>query len=72
MAEALANAENDLKGLGEIEHDGKRLSMLRKVYDAPDLRVVIFGEFSRGKSTLINALLGREYYQLRRCRRPVT
>ena len=59
LAEALANAENDLKGLGEIEH-AERLSMLRKVYDAPDLRVVIFGEFSRGKSTLINALLGRD------------
>ena len=39
--------------------DDLRLRMLRESFDAPELRVVVFGEFSRGKSTLINALLGR-------------
>jgi hypothetical protein len=36
-----------------------RLAILDRAFDDPCFRVVVFGEFNRGKSTLINALLGR-------------
>jgi hypothetical protein len=37
-----------------------RLNERWQAYEEPALRVVVFGEFNRGKSTLINALLGQE------------
>lgn len=57
-AASLETAEIQLLALGESERSA-RLGLLRRSLDDPTLRVVVFGEFSRGKSTLINALLGR-------------
>jgi hypothetical protein len=50
--------ERTLWALGDDDR-AKRLSQLHRHFEAPTSRVAIFGEFSRGKSTLINALLGR-------------
>lgn len=55
---ALAEAESALRAVGEAECAG-RLAKRGAELGSPELRVVVFGEFSRGKSTLINALLGR-------------
>ena len=55
---ALAAAMTGLRGLGQ-EDNAHRLATLGLGYDEQALRIVVFGEFSRGKSTLINALLGR-------------
>ena len=44
-------------------HLADRLARLEAVRDDPSLRVVVFGEFNRGKSTLLNALLGRALLQ---------
>jgi GTPase SAR1 family protein len=57
-ADTLLQAENLLRTVGEHEHAGY-LMELYQLFNEPALRIVIFGEFSRGKSTLINALLGR-------------
>jgi small GTP-binding protein len=58
LSDPLETVERTLWALGD--HDrARRLSQLRRLFDHRSLRVVVFGEFSRGKSTLINALLGR-------------
>jgi len=58
----VAKAESALRAVGETEHAG-RLAARGGGLASPELRVVVFGEFSRGKSTLINALLGRRVLQ---------
>ena len=55
----LANALDELTVLG-TERDRELLATLRDRLDAARLRVLAVGEAKRGKSTLINALLGRE------------
>jgi hypothetical protein len=59
---ALAAAESTLRASGEVEHANQ---MAKRAAELPtsELRIVVFGEFSRGKSTLINALLGRRVLQ---------
>ncbi|WP_395738318.1 dynamin family protein [Prosthecobacter sp.] len=47
-----------LKNAGRSEHAAEVLEELRKL-DADTLEVVLFGEFSVGKSSLLNALVGR-------------
>jgi Dynamin family/Glycine zipper len=59
LKDALLDAEDCLHALGETEQ-ARELAELRAGQDSSELRVVIFGEFNRGKSTLINALLGRQ------------
>jgi hypothetical protein len=59
---ALAAAESALKASGEVEH-AKQMAKRAAELPTSELRVVVFGEFSRGKSTLINALLGRRILQ---------
>ena len=59
---ALAEAESALLAAGEVEH-AARLAKRGNELESPELRIVVFGEFSRGKSTLINALLGRRVLQ---------
>ena len=59
LAEGLREIEDRLCGLAENER-AAWLNTLRCGLDDLALRVVVFGEFNRGKSTLINALLGRE------------
>src|SRR3954453_10137497 len=39
---------------------GSRLTDLAAIVEADSFRVMVLGQFSRGKSTLINALLGRQ------------
>ncbi|HEY6331343.1 MAG TPA: dynamin family protein [Blastocatellia bacterium] len=60
---ALIRAVDRLSALARSRDDGDthaRLSDLRrKLYDG-DLTLVVLGQFKRGKSTLINALLGAE------------
>ena len=56
---ALARALNELAALG-TERDREQLVALLDRLDAARLRVVVAGEAKRGKSTLVNALLGRE------------
>jgi hypothetical protein len=56
--EALAGALDELAVLGTGE-DRERIAVLRDRLDAARLRVLVAGEAKRGKSTLINALLGR-------------
>ena len=56
---ALAAALDELAGLG-TERDREQIAALRDRLDAARLRVLVAGEAKRGKSTLINALLGRE------------
>jgi len=58
MSTTLREVENLLRSLGE-RPSAQRLADLVAGRDRPELHVVIFGEFNRGKSTLINALLGR-------------
>ena len=55
----LANALDELTLLG-TERDRELLAALRDRLDAARLRVLVVGEAKRGKSTLINALLGRD------------
>ena len=55
----LAAALNRLAALG-TERDRERLLALLDRLDAARLRVLVVGEAKRGKSTLINALLGRD------------
>jgi GTP-binding protein EngB required for normal cell division len=55
---ALAGALNELAALGTAE-DREQIAALRDRLDAARLRVLVAGEAKRGKSTLINALLGR-------------
>lgn len=62
MCAALAAAASALRTAGEAEH-ADRLLKRGDELESPELRIVVFGEFSRGKSTLINALLGRRVLQ---------
>jgi GTP-binding protein EngB required for normal cell division len=55
----LATALNSLAALG-TERDREQLLALLDRLDAARLRVLVVGEAKRGKSTLINALLGRD------------
>jgi GTP-binding protein EngB required for normal cell division len=55
---ALASALDELAALG-TERDREQLSTLRGRLDEARLRVLVVGEAKRGKSTLVNALLGR-------------
>jgi len=55
---ALTDALTDLAALG-TDADRERIAALRDRLDAARLRVLVAGEAKRGKSTLINALLGR-------------
>jgi GTP-binding protein EngB required for normal cell division len=55
---ALAAALTELAGLGTAQ-DREQIAALRDRLDAARLRVLVAGEAKRGKSTLINALLGR-------------
>jgi Dynamin family len=54
----LVTALNELAALG-TERDREQLAALLDRIDAARLRVLVVGEAKRGKSTLINALLGR-------------
>ena len=56
--DALAIALNELAALG-TERDREQLGTVRGRVDEARLRVLVVGEAKRGKSTLINALLGR-------------
>jgi GTP-binding protein EngB required for normal cell division len=56
---ALASALNSLTALG-TERDREQLLALLDRLDAARLRVLVVGEAKRGKSTLINGLLGRD------------
>jgi tRNA U34 5-carboxymethylaminomethyl modifying GTPase MnmE/TrmE len=56
LTEALRTVETHLQDIGEAAH-ARHLSTLRTALVHSDLCVVVFGEFNRGKSTLINALL---------------
>ena len=58
-ADTLAGALNDLAVLG-TERDREQLTALLDRLDAERLRVLVAGEAKRGKSTLVNALLGRD------------
>jgi GTP-binding protein EngB required for normal cell division len=55
---ALASALDQLAALG-TDQDREQIAALRDRLDAARLRVLVAGEAKRGKSTLINALLGR-------------
>jgi hypothetical protein len=55
---ALAGALDELAALGS-GRDREQIAALRDRLDAARLRVLVAGEAKRGKSTLINALLGR-------------
>ena len=55
---ALAGALTELAALAAVE-DRERIAALRDRLDAARLRVLVAGEAKRGKSTLVNALLGR-------------
>ena len=55
----LADLLNELAALG-TERDREQLLALLDRLDASRLRVLVAGEAKRGKSTLVNALLGRE------------
>ena len=55
---ALASALDELAALG-TDQDREQIAALRDRLDAARLRVLVAGEAKRGKSTLINALLGR-------------
>jgi GTP-binding protein EngB required for normal cell division len=56
--EALSAALDELAVLG-TDQDREQIAALRDRLDAARLRVLVAGEAKRGKSTLINALLGR-------------
>jgi GTP-binding protein EngB required for normal cell division len=55
----LASALNELATLG-TERDREQLAALQDRLDAARLRVLVAGEAKRGKSTLVNAMLGRQ------------
>ena len=55
---ALADALDELAALGSTG-DREQIAAVRDRLDAARLRVLVAGEAKRGKSTLINALLGR-------------
>ncbi len=55
----LARALNELAALG-TDRDREQLVALLDRLDAARLRVLVAGEAKRGKSTLVNALIGRE------------
>ncbi len=55
----LVAALNNLAALG-TERDQEQVTALLGRLDAARLRVLVVGEAKRGKSTLVNALLGRE------------
>jgi len=55
---ALAAALNELAVVGS-DQDRERITALRDRLEAARLRVLVAGEAKRGKSTLVNALLGR-------------
>jgi ribosome biogenesis GTPase A len=55
----LASALGELAALG-TPRDAEQIAALRGRLDAARLRVLVVGEAKRGKSTLVNALLGRE------------
>jgi GTP-binding protein EngB required for normal cell division len=55
----LASALSELAALG-TERDREQLAALLDRLDAARLRVLVAGEAKRGKSTLVNALLGRD------------
>src|SRR6266851_4973955 len=54
---AIAQVQSVLASLGDCI-SGDRLVSARQMLDSTGLEVVVFGAFNRGKSTLINALLG--------------
>jgi GTP-binding protein EngB required for normal cell division len=56
--DALATALDELTALG-TERDREQLGTISSRLDEARLRVLVVGEAKRGKSTLINALLGR-------------
>ena len=56
--DTLVSALGELAALG-TERDREQLAALLDRLDAARLRVLVVGEAKRGKSTLINALLGR-------------
>ena len=56
---ALVSALSELSTLGTVQ-DREHLAALRDRLEAARLRVLVAGEAKRGKSTLVNALLGRE------------
>jgi len=56
---ALVGALDELAALG-TEPDREQLTALLDRLDAKRLRVLVAGEAKRGKSTLVNALLGRD------------
>ena len=58
-ADTLAGALNELAVLG-TERDREQLTALLDRLEAERLRVLVAGEAKRGKSTLVNALLGRD------------
>ena len=55
----LVRALSELAALG-TDRDHEQLAALQDRLDAARLRVLVAGEAKRGKSTLVNALLGRE------------
>jgi GTP-binding protein EngB required for normal cell division len=55
----LASALSELMALG-LDRDQEQLAALLERLDAARLRVLVVGEAKRGKSTLVNALLGRD------------
>jgi small GTP-binding protein len=59
LPDALTSALDELSGLAD-ESDTALLTALRERLRAARLRVLVVGEAKRGKSTLVNALLGRE------------
>jgi GTP-binding protein EngB required for normal cell division len=56
---ALVSALGELAALG-TDRDREQLAALLDRLDAARLRVLVVGEAKRGKSTLVNALLGRD------------
>ena len=56
--DVLDRALEELAGLGD-ERDQEQIAALRDRLAAARLRVLVAGEAKRGKSTLVNALLGR-------------
>jgi small GTP-binding protein len=59
LPDALTSALDELAGLAD-ETDTAALTALRERLRAARLRVLVVGEAKRGKSTVVNALLGRE------------
>jgi small GTP-binding protein len=59
LPDALTSALDELAGLAD-ESDTAALTALRERLRAARLRVLVVGEAKRGKSTVVNALLGRE------------